>query len=126
MALDKPQGQAALPRVVEALLLVNSQKPDPVEKELYERARIALGMAGKVAVAPIIKIANDNFKGLGKDKANARKATFEVLAEIGPDAKSLAVRKMIAYTVDPRTNAKEDPEVIEAAVKALNKVYDGK
>jgi len=128
MALDKPQGLAALPRVADALLLVNSLNPDPVEKELHARARMALIAAGKAAVAPIAEVATAKFVdrlALTKDKTNARKATFEVLAEIGPDAKSAAVKKMIAYTVDPRTNAKEDKEVIEAAVNALNKVYGG-
>jgi HEAT repeat protein/S1-C subfamily serine protease len=114
LAPSSKQGEKALPIVVRALLVRNMLLPaglpaarfmktaqpgsveavvKMIELELHERAKEILVKGGRPAAEAIAKTFNTTFVGTRADavqttydKAYARKAAFEILARLGPDA----------------------------------------
>jgi HEAT repeat protein len=102
------------------------QAPDPIELELHERAKGALVKAGRPAAAALAKVFKNSFFGhvrdtadVQLDKRHARKAAFEVLRRIGPDAANLNDVAFILKQIDLyRKLNQEYPDVIAARDEA--------
>jgi len=122
LAPGSSQGKSALAVLVKAILLKNvareddtfqrkssypapmkglSHTPDPIELELHERAKQALGQGGRAAADALAETCEATFFTFGvkqpalfSDKRHARKTTCEVLARIGPPGDGPSVQKL--------------------------------
>lgn len=77
----------AYPVLARAMELKNATKPDPVEKEVHDRARKALSSGGQAASSALVDAYSATLQGASADKKAAQKAALQVLGKIGPAAK---------------------------------------
>src|SRR6185437_3919069 len=92
-------------------------KRDPLEEAIHERAKKALIKGKGLAAFALIRAYQDSFIGREEGKRGARKTTLEVLAKIGPAAKSADLYRILNTLIRAEKIGQQldFPEVIQAA-----------